>query len=77
MTPRGILDDGDDDPVVIRNVQPVRETGLALLVELGRMQHWIPKSVIHDDSEIYELGDGAPGKLVIAGWFARKEGISE
>lgn len=34
---------------------------------------WIPKSVIHDDSEVWKKGDR--GKLVIPEWFALKEGI--
>ena len=32
---------------------------------------WLPKSVIHDDSEIWE--EGQEGKLVVPNWFAEKE----
>jgi hypothetical protein len=35
---------------------------------------WIPKSVVHDDSEVYALDHS--GKLVVAGWWAEKEGLS-
>ena len=35
--------------------------------------NWIPKSVVHDDSEVYKQGD--EGKLVLEEWFALKEGL--
>jgi hypothetical protein len=52
----------------------IRETAKALLVCLddGR-EVWIPKSQIHDDSEIWKPGDA--GTLVVNGWWAEKEGI--
>jgi len=48
-----------------------KETLKALLVELedGR-EVWVPKSVIDDDSEVYE--EGSEGKLVLASWFCKK-----
>lgn len=37
---------------------------------------WVPVSVIHDDSEIYErAGDGAEGTLIVKRWWAEKEGL--
>ncbi len=33
---------------------------------------WVPKSVIDDDSEVFALGHA--GTLVVADWFAEKEG---
>lgn len=33
---------------------------------------WIPKSVIHDDSEVFEAGHS--GKLVLHHWWAEKNG---
>ena len=33
---------------------------------------WVPKSVIHDDSEVWKEDDS--GKLVVKTWFAEKEG---
>jgi hypothetical protein len=41
--------------------------------EQNDIEIWIPKSVIHDDSEVYK--EGAEGKLVVARWFAEKEGL--
>lgn len=33
---------------------------------------WIPKSVIHDDSEVYK--PGTSGKLVVKSWWAEENG---
>lgn len=38
-----------------------------------RFWHWIPKSVITDDSEVWKDGDA--GTLVVEDWFAEKEGL--
>lgn len=54
-----------------------RETPKALLVELeDGTERWIPKSAIHDDSEVYDSTENATGEIVIHEWFARKEGLS-
>lgn len=75
---RGFRDEDDDDePVTFLEVRATRETDLALLCVINGRPQWIPKSQITDDSEVFEVGDGAPGKLAITGWFARKEGLSE
>lgn len=34
---------------------------------------WVPKSAIHDDSEVYQMDDF--GKLVIVPWFAEQIGV--
>lgn len=51
----------------------LRETDKAILVDIDGDQHWVPKSVVDDDSEVWE--EGQEGELVIAGWFADKENI--
>ena len=33
----------------------------------------IPKSVLHDDSEVYE--SGTEGELIVMRWWAQKEGL--
>jgi len=59
---------------IYNNATAERETERALLVRLASgATHWIPKSVVHDDSEVYQ--DGDVGKLVLLGWFVQKEGI--
>jgi hypothetical protein len=54
----------------------VRGTDRALLCDVGAKdgrRHWIPQSLIDDDSEVYKPGQ--TGELVIPEWFALKEGL--
>jgi hypothetical protein len=39
-------------------------------------ERWVPKSVIHDDSEVYDDSDNSRGKLVLKGWWAEKQGLA-
>lgn len=36
----------------------------------GVIEVWIPKSQIHDNSEVYDSGDHAEGTLIIPEWLA-------
>lgn len=55
--------------------KPLRETEKALLVMREDLSElWIPKSVIHDDSEVYSVKSGA-GELFVQEWWAEKEGL--
>lgn len=63
-----------DEPVRLDNCVAKHETEKALLVDIDGEEKWIPKSQIHDDSEVYE--NGHEGTLVITGWFAKKEGLA-
>ena len=55
----------------IPEVKVLRATKQALLVQLEDLTEvWVPKSVVHDDSEVYE--DGHEGTLVVQEWFAKK-----
>lgn len=51
-------------------------TDKALKIQLDKEDspRWIPKSCIHDDSEVYRE-DSEPGSLVLLDWFAEKEGL--
>lgn len=60
------------DSFRIENVTAIRETAKALLCVIESEETWIPKSVIHDDSEVYAVGD--EGTLIVLEWFAKKEG---
>ncbi len=60
-------------PVRIGGVTAIRETEKALLCEIGGDEMWIPQSVIDDDSECYKEGD--EGDLVVARWWAEKNGL--
>jgi hypothetical protein len=59
------------------NAAPKRETAKALLVwlESDGEEHWIPKSVIRDESECYSMKSG-DGDLIVEDWFAEKEGLA-
>lgn len=51
-----------------------RETAKAVLYEFGPDKVWVPKSVIHDDSEIWKNGES--GVLSVKAWWASKNGYS-
>ena len=65
--------------IELEDLECVAETPLSIAVrplglENGAEDHWVPKSVIDSiSSEICKLGD--KGTLVIAEWFAIKEGL--
>lgn len=53
----------------------IREKPLALRVETD--EHgliWIPKSVIHEDSEVYKKD--TDGELLVHTWWAEKNGYA-
>jgi hypothetical protein len=54
--------------------QCVRESDKAIQVFIGDIGEsvWIPKSQVHDDSEVWKLDQ--EGDLVVSDWFARKQG---
>lgn len=74
-----MIDEYDGDNVIIDEAQCLRETEKAILVVLGeeedRAEHWIPKSQIHDDSEVFE--EGGDGNLIITKWIACERGLWE
>lgn len=59
--------------VSIKGVVCKRETDKALLCIIDDEEHWIPKSQVDDDSEVYAEGD--EGKLVITEWIAEQKGL--
>ena len=73
---RGYKDEDQerDTPWRQSGAECLRETDRALLVRLrDGTEEWFPKSVIHDDSEVFEPGQ--EGEIVVQGWFARKAGL--
>jgi hypothetical protein len=57
------------------DAEAVKETDKALLCMLeGEEEVWVPKSVIHDDSEVYSMKANT-GRLMVKGWWARKMGL--
>lgn len=61
----------DEELAVIPNVSAKAETHLAILCKFHNLEDveiWIPKSQIHDNSEIWKVGQ--EGDLVISSWLA-------
>ena len=55
----------------------VRSSPKALLVSLESGEEvWIPLSVFHDDSEVYDDGENASGEIVVQSWWAEREGLA-
>lgn len=67
------MSEGSEDPVHVGTAKVLRESAKALLIDLEGESVWIPKSIIHDDSEVWNTENGE-GELVVKAWFARKEG---
>jgi hypothetical protein len=64
----------DDEGFEVGNAGVSWETPDAVLFAVdGYGAKWIPKSQIHDNSEVWKRGQ-APGTLVVKTWFAEKEG---
>ena len=61
-----------NNKVYIEDVLVIHETEKALLCQIKGEEHWIPKSVIDDDSEVWK--NGQEGELVVAEWWTEKNG---
>lgn len=64
----------DDGGVAVPNARALFASERAILVEFDGSQTWVPKSCIHDDSEVFDCLEHGEGKLVVKGWFARGPG---
>jgi hypothetical protein len=64
-----------DKTVTIENVKCKKETDRALLCIIEGEEVWIPKSQLDDDSEVFNDGNNAEGKLVITEWIATQKGL--
>ena len=70
-----------NEGVCLGKAKIIRKSSKALLVQLEheKAPRWLPKSVIHDDSELYFNDDGdysEEGTLIVKQWFAEKEGLA-
>lgn len=54
-----------------------KETEKAILVRLDdeETDRWIPKSQLHEDSEVFNELNHSDGDVVVKLWFAEKEGL--
>jgi len=57
----------ESETIVLQQLEQASETGLDF------DEVWIPKSQIHEDSEVNEMGD--VGNLVITRWLAEQKGL--
>lgn len=71
------MSDYSDEGESLGKAEVVRETEKALLIYIRdrKEELWFPKSVIHDDSEVYSMKHGSDGELIVKRWFAEKEGL--
>lgn len=65
-------------PVNIGTGECVIERETAILVTMAddngsQVDRWIPKSCLHDDTEVYALGD--VGKVVVHVWWAEEKNL--
>lgn len=71
---------GSDAPYSLGEAECIRESEKGLLVDLidaGATDDepvWIPKSAVHDDSEVYDEDENSVGELIVKHWWAEKEG---
>jgi hypothetical protein len=67
----------DPTGYTLKGVKATRFSEKAMLVRLkDGSERWVPNSVVHDDSEVYNAAN-AEGKLVVHMWWAQKEGLVE
>jgi len=62
-----------DECIKIKNVRCYAETGKAILVKINGEKHWMPLSQIHEDSEVFSIGD--TGSLIVSTWILEQKGI--
>ena len=65
----------DERTVKFEDVEVLRATDRALLCVIDGAEHWIPQSQIHANSEVYDDGENARGKLIISEWLAEQRGL--
>lgn len=73
---RGFSGEDGDDAVAIDGVYVKHETEKALLCVIEGAEHWIPKSQIHDDSEVFDGVNHDQGRLVVKRWLAEEKGLA-
>lgn len=63
----------EQETITLEEVASLHATADAVLCLIGSRQVWVPQSVIHEDSEVFDAGQ--IGKLVIFTWWATREGL--
>lgn len=64
----------NEETHTIEKAEAIGETEASLKVKAPDFAtpQWVPKSQIHDDSEVYK--SGTSGKLVVTQWLAEQRG---
>jgi len=65
----------DDESTWLGQGTVIKATDRALLIRIVTRDEpiWVPKSQIHDDSEVY--AEGHEGDVYVTSWWAAKEGL--
>lgn len=70
-------EDEEDEPFVLPDAECIGESARAIRVSAPDLLDpvWLPKSVVHEDSEVWDFSEEGkgPGDLLVARWFAEKE----
>lgn len=67
--------DEDDEGTEIGEGKCIRATARAILVKLETgEEEWIPKSCVHDNSEVWD--EGQEGTVVVKTWWAEQAGLA-
>ncbi len=73
-------DERSDSPYKVQ-ATAIAESEKALKVRVqikaGTKEMWVPKSCIHDGSEVFDNKDNKTGKRALHRWFADEEGLEE
>lgn len=69
------FDEYDSKSICVEDVSCERETAAAILVEIEGEEMWVPKSQIHEDSEVYEKDTS--GSLIVSKWWGKQKGYWE
>jgi hypothetical protein len=64
-----------EDYVEFEDSKGLSDTQMAVHVKCAEVakSFWVPKSIIHDDSEVYKAF--TEGRLIISKWWAEKRGL--
>jgi len=60
----------DSNAVIFEDAKCKHATDVAILVSIDGDDYWVPSSMVHDDSEVFEKGH--EGNLIITKWIAKK-----
>lgn len=62
-----------EDVTIERETSPGEPNMGAILCNIDGDKWWVPKRLIHEDSEVYKADTS--GQLILPLWFAEKEGM--